>query len=117
MVFGRVYSRGVGFVHFVNVEDADKAIQTLNNTAFGDAQKEITVKYATQKKPIGGGGGFDGPPRGGFRGGGNFGGRGGGFRGRGRGDFGGGRGGGRIPCRFFLTNSCTKGDDCTFAHP
>ena len=57
-------SRGFGFVEMKNDEEADKAIEELNNAEYDG--KVITVSVArpkTDRKPAGGGGGFLGSRR------------------------------------------------------
>jgi len=62
-------SRGFGFVRYTSEEDAQKAIQSMNNIEFDG--RTIRVDKASDTGPRGGGGGYGG------RGGGGFGGRGG----------------------------------------
>jgi RNA recognition motif-containing protein len=73
MATGR--ARGFAFVEMASDDDAQKAIDQLNNTDFGG--RNLTVNEARPKTP-GGGGGFGGGGGGGRGGGG--GGRGGGGR-------------------------------------
>jgi len=75
-------SRGFGFVTFSSEEDAQKAMDGLNDTEFDG--RTIKVDRAARREGGGGGGGG-----GGFR----SGGRGGGYGGGGYGGGGGGRGG------------------------
>ncbi len=75
-------SRGFGFVEMPDAQEAQAAIEGLNNTTI--AGREISCNEARERTPGGGGGG------GGYRGGGGGGGYGGG-----RGGNGGGRGGSR----------------------
>jgi RNA recognition motif-containing protein len=84
-------SRGFGFVEMENDEDANQAIELLNEISLGKNGKPLVVKQAEDRPKGGGGGGFN---RGGGSGGGyrdNRGGGGGGYRGGGGG---GNRGGG-----------------------
>ncbi|MFN9248514.1 MAG: RNA recognition motif domain-containing protein [Planctomycetota bacterium] len=78
-------SRGFGFVEMPDAQEAQAAIEGLNNTTI--AGREITCNEARERGPGGGGGGGGG----GYRGGGGGGGYGGGRGGSG----GGGRGGSR----------------------
>lgn len=80
-------SRGFGFVEMPTDEDAQKAIDALNNQAFGG--RPLTVNIAKPREQRGGGGGGYG---GGGGGRGGYGGGGGGRRGGG-GGYGGGGGG------------------------
>jgi RNA recognition motif-containing protein len=73
MATGR--ARGFAFVEMVSDEDAQKAIDQLNDTDYGG--RNLTVNEARPKTPGGGGGG-----------------RGGGYGGGGGGGYGGGGGGG-----------------------
>jgi cold-inducible RNA-binding protein len=73
-------SRGFGFVEMASEEEANKAIEALNNADFSG--RPLTVNIAKPREAGGGGGG-----RGGYGGG-------GGGRGGGRGGYGGGGGGG-----------------------
>ena len=76
-------SRGFGFVKMPNREEAERAIEALNESDFQG--RPLRVREAEERKPRSGGGGGGGFQRGG--------GGGGGFqRGGGRGGFGGGRG-------------------------
>jgi RNA recognition motif-containing protein len=81
-------SRGFGFVEMPTEEDAQRAIDALNNQPMGG--RPLTVNIARPREPRagGGGGGYGG---GGYGGGGGRGGYGGG--GGGRGGYGGGGGG------------------------
>jgi len=80
-------SRGFGFVEMTSEEEAQRAIDAMNNQDFNG--RPLTVNIAKPREAGGGGGGG----RGGFGGGG--GGRGGyGAGGEGRGGYGGGGGGG-----------------------
>ena len=76
-------SRGFGFVEMPTEEEAQRAIDALNNQAMGG--RPLTVNIARPREPRGGGGGYGGG--GGGRGG--YGG-GGGDRGGGGGGYGGG---------------------------
>jgi RNA recognition motif-containing protein len=78
-------SRGFGFVEMESDQDAQKAIDALNN--FSHNNRPLTVNEARPREERGGGGGGGGG-RGGY-GGGGYGGGGGG----GGGGYGGGRGG------------------------
>jgi RNA recognition motif-containing protein len=81
-------SKGFGFVEFANEDDAQKAIDQLNNKDFMGMTINVSIARPQEERSGGGGG------RGGFGGGrGGFGG--GGGRGGDRGGFGGGRGGDR----------------------
>ena len=83
-------SRGFGFVEMKNDEEADKAIEELNNAEYDG--KVMTVSVArpkTDRKPGGGGGGY----RDNHRSGGGSGGYGGGSGSGGSGGYGGGSGG------------------------
>jgi cold-inducible RNA-binding protein len=81
-------SRGFGFVEMTSEEEANKAIEGLNNSDYNG--RPLTVNIAKPREAGGGGGGGG---RGGYGGGG--GGRGGyGGGGGGRGGYGGGGGGG-----------------------
>ena len=83
-------SRGFGFVEMENDEDANQAIELLNEISLGKNGKPLVVKQAEDRPKGGGGGGFNrGGGGGGYRD--NRGGGGGGYRG---GSGGGGRGGG-----------------------
>jgi len=84
-------SKGFGFVEMANRQEAEAAIQGLNETEFG--QRRIVVNEARPKEDRGGFGGGGGGGRGGFGGGGG-GHRGGGGGGRGGQRRGGGGGGG-----------------------
>ena len=70
--------KGFGFVEMENDQDADKAIERLNNTQLG--QRNLTVNEARPRREsdFGGGGDRRGNDRGGNRGGGSS--RGGGRR-------------------------------------
>lgn len=81
-------SRGFGFVEMENDEDANQAIELLNEISLGKNGKPLVVKQA-EDRPKGGGGGFNRGGGGGYRD--NRGGGGGGYRGGGGG---GNRGGG-----------------------
>src|SRR5262245_27735224 len=70
-------SRGFGFVEMASEEEANKAIEALNNADYSG--RPLTVNIAKPREAGGGGGGG----RGGYGGGGG-----------GRGGYGGGRGGG-----------------------
>ncbi len=85
-------SRGFGFVEMPDGEEANAAIQELNDADF--AGRTIIVKEARPREERGGGGGFSrGGGGGGYGGGGDRGGYGGGGGGdRGRGGYGGGGG-------------------------
>src|SRR5262245_24714331 len=87
-------SRGFGFVVMDNDEEAQRAIDGLNNTPFRG--RPLTVNEARPREDRGGGGGGGGGGGRGGRGGGGggYGGGGGGGRG-GRGGYGGGGYGGR----------------------
>ena len=76
MATGR--ARGFAFVEMVSDEDAQKAIDQLNNTDFGG--RNLTVNEARPKTAGGGGGGRGGGGYGGGGGGGYGGGGGGGNR-------------------------------------
>ena len=80
-------SRGFGFVEMPNDEEANAAIENLNDTDFEG--RNIIVKEARPREERGGGG-YGGGGGGGYRGGGG----GGGYRGGGGGGYGGGGGGG-----------------------
>ena len=83
-------SRGFGFVEMENDEDANQAIELLNEISLGKNGKPLVVKQAEDRPKGGGGGGFNrGGGGGGYRD--NRGGGGGGYRG---GSGGGNRGGG-----------------------
>ena len=83
-------SRGFGFVEMENDEDANQAIELLNEISLGKNGKPLVVKQAEDRPKGGGGGGFNrGGGGGGYRD--NRGGGGGGYRGGGGG---GNRGGG-----------------------
>lgn len=69
-------SRGFGFVEMENDEDANQAIELLNEISLGKNGKPLVVKQAEDRPKGGGGGGFN---RGGGGGGGYN--RGGGQRG------------------------------------
>lgn len=94
-------SRGFGFVTFANNDDAEAAIQNLNDQEFDG--RTIKVDRASERSSpaprSGGGGGYGGGGYGGggggYGGGGGRGSYGGGGRGRGRGGGGGGGYGGR----------------------
>ncbi|KAI5844219.1 hypothetical protein BZA05DRAFT_343036, partial [Tricharina praecox] len=79
-------SRGFGFVRFASEEDADKAVNDMNDTEFDG--RRIRVDKATDRRAGGGGGG------GGYGGGGGGYGGGGGGYGGGGGGYGGQQGGG-----------------------
>jgi RNA recognition motif-containing protein len=79
-------SRGFGFVEMTTEDEANRAIEALNNSDYNG--RPLTVNIAKPRE--GGGGGGGGGGRGGYGGGG--GGRGG--YGGGRGGYGGGGGGG-----------------------
>lgn len=81
-------SKGFGFVEMDNDEEADAAINALNETEL-DGRTIVVKKAEPRENRTGGGGGFGGGNRGG--GGGGYGGGGGGRSGGGGG--GGGRGG------------------------
>jgi RNA recognition motif-containing protein len=91
-------SRGFGFVEMSNDDEAQRAIDALNGTAFKG--RSLTVNEARPREEGGGRGGYGGGGGGGGRGGygGGGGGRGGygggGGGGGGRGGYGGGGGGG-----------------------
>lgn len=92
-------SRGFGFVEMPTDEDANRAIDALNNQPMGG--RPLTVNIAKPREPRAGGGGYGGGygggggGRGGYGGGGGgYGGGGGGRRGGGGGYGGGGGGGG-----------------------
>src|SRR5215216_1342710 len=84
-------SRGFGFVEMDNDEEAQRAIDGLNGSAFRG--RPLTVNEAKPREDRGGGGGGGGYGGGGGGGGGGRGGYGGGGGG-GRGGYGGGGGGG-----------------------
>jgi RNA recognition motif-containing protein len=88
-------SRGFGFVEMPTQEEADRAIEALNN--FNYNGRPLTVNVAKPRESGGGGGGYGGGGgggRGGYGGGGGGrGGYGGGGGGGGRGGYGGGGGG------------------------
>lgn len=88
-------SKGFGFVEMANRQEAEAAIQGLNETEM--SQRRIVVNEARPKEDRGGFGGGGGGGRGGFGGGGggHRGGGGGGGRGGQRRGGGGGGGGGR----------------------
>jgi RNA recognition motif-containing protein len=71
-------SRGFGFVEMENDEDANQAIELLNEISLGKNGKPLVVKQAEDRPKGGGGGGFN---RGGGGGGGFNRGGGGGQRG------------------------------------
>jgi RNA recognition motif-containing protein len=75
-------SRGFGFVEMKNDDEAQRAIEALNNSSFRG--RPLTVNEARPREDRGGGG------RGGYGGGGGRGGYGGGGGGGGRGGYGGG---------------------------
>jgi RNA recognition motif-containing protein len=77
-------SRGFGFVEMESDEDANQAIELLNEISLGKNGKPLVVKQAEDRPKGGGGGGFN---RGGGGGGFNRGGGGGGQRGGGGGGF------------------------------
>jgi len=84
-------SRGFGFVTFASNEEAEIAIQNLNDAEFDG--RNIKVDRAAERSspaPRSGGGGYGGGGYGGGGGGYGGGGRGGGDGGRGRGRGGGG---------------------------
>ena len=87
-------SRGFGFVEMPTEEEAQRAIDALNNQPF--AGRPLTVNIAKPREPRSGGGGGYGGGGGGYGGGGGgrggYGGGGGGRRGGG-GGYGGGGGG------------------------
>jgi RNA recognition motif-containing protein len=86
-------SKGFGFVEMPNDDEAQAAINELNDSEMDG--RTIVVKKAEPRESRGGGrGGFGGGGGGGRRGGGGFGGGGGGNRGGG-GGYGGGGGGNR----------------------
>ena len=94
-------SKGFGFVEMSNDEEAQKAIDTLNQTEFHD--RTIVVKEARpkednprfEKKSFGGGGGYKGGGGGGYNKGGGYGGNSGGGGGYNKGGgYGGGNSGG-----------------------
>ena len=94
-------SKGFGFVEMSNDEEAQKAIDTLNQTEFHD--RTIVVKEARpkednprfEKKSFGGGGGYKGGGGGGYNKGGGYGGNSGGGGGYNKGGgYGGNSGGG-----------------------
>jgi RNA recognition motif-containing protein len=97
-------SRGFGFVEMENDEDANQAIELLNEISLGKNGKPLVVKQAEDRpKGGGGGGGYNrGGGGGGYRdnrggGGGGYrggGGGGGGYRDNNRGGGGGGNSGG-----------------------
>lgn len=60
-------ARGFGFVEMGNEQDAQKAIQALNEKPFGG--RTLTVNEARPQEPRGGGGGGGGYGRGNDRGG------------------------------------------------
>ena len=81
-------SRGFGFVEMPTEEEANRAIEALNN--FNYNGRPLTVNVAKPRESGGGGfGGGGGGGRGGYGGGGR-----GGYGGGGRGGYGGGGGGG-----------------------
>jgi RNA recognition motif-containing protein len=82
-------SRGFGFVEMPTEEEAQRAIDALNNQPMGG--RPLTVNIARPREPRGGGGGYGGGGGGYGGGGGGRGGYGGG--GGGRGGYGGGGGG------------------------
>ena len=79
-------SRGFGFVEMENDEEAQKAIEALNNFNHNDRPLMVNEARPREERAPGGGG------RGGYGGGGYGGGGGGGGYGGGRGPGGGGRG-------------------------
>jgi RNA recognition motif-containing protein len=75
-------SRGFGFVEMENDEDANQAIELLNEISLGKNGKPLVVKQAEDRPKGGGGGGFNrGGGGGGYRGGSGGSGGGGGYRG------------------------------------
>ncbi len=87
-------SKGFGFVEMDNDEEADKAIDALNETDLDG--RTIVVKKAEPREARSGGGGGNRGGGGGYGGGGgNRGGYGGGGGNRGGGGYGGGGGGNR----------------------
>ena len=78
-------SRGFGFVEMSSEEDANKAIEALNNSPYSG--RPLTVNIAKPRESRGGGGGGGGYGGGG----GGYGGGGGGYGGGGYGGGGGGR--------------------------
>lgn len=96
-------SRGFGFVEMENDEEANQAIELLNEISLGKNGKPLVVKQAEDRPKGGGGGGYNrGGGGGGYRdnrggGGGGYrggGGGGGGYRDNNRGGGGGGNSGG-----------------------
>jgi RNA recognition motif-containing protein len=91
-------SRGFGFVEMATQDDADKAIDALNNQQYNGRPLTVNIAKPRESGGGGGGGGYGGgggggrPPRSG--GGGGYGGGGGGRGGYGGGGGGGGYGGG-----------------------
>jgi RNA recognition motif-containing protein len=84
-------SRGFGFVEMPTDDDANRAIDALNNQPFGGRPLTVNIAKPREERPAGGGG-YGGGGRGGYGGGG--GGRRGGYGGGGGGGYGGGGGGG-----------------------
>ena len=80
-------SRGFGFVEMPNDEEAQKAIEALNNSPFNGRPLTVNEAKPREARAPGGGGGY-----GGSRGRGGYGGGAGGYGGGG-GDYGGGGGG------------------------
>ena len=84
-------SRGFGFVEMENDEDANQAIELLNEISLGKNGKPLVVKQAEDRPKGGGGGGFNRGGGGGYRGGsggsGSGGSGGGGYRGGGGGGY------------------------------
>ncbi len=90
-------SRGFGFVEMPNDEEAQKAIDTVNQTEFEGKNISVSVARPRPERNNGGGGYGGGGYGGGNRGGGGYGGGnrgGGGYGGGNRGGYGGGGYGG-----------------------
>ena len=87
-------SRGFGFVEMASEEEAQRAIEAMNNQDFSG--RPLTVNIAKPREASGGGRGGGGGGRGGYGGGGGAGGGRGGYGGGGSagGGYGGGGGGG-----------------------
>jgi RNA recognition motif-containing protein len=78
-------SRGFGFVTMSSAEEAQKAVEKFHGYQLEGRALAVNIARPREERPPGGGGGFRGGGRGGFRG----------DRGGGRGGFRGDRGGGR----------------------
>ncbi len=62
-------SKGFGFIEMESNEDAQKAIQELNEKPFMDRNIRVSLALERQERSGGGGGGSSGGNRGGYRGG------------------------------------------------